>query len=75
MIFENSESYMKKWKVRLMSKQESLKFLQGLIDEVENWTKEDIERGRKLMEKIEINKDDPMTIQNEKFKGTRFELE
>lgn len=31
-----------------MSKQESLKFLQGLIDEVENWTKEDIERGRKL---------------------------
>ena len=35
-----------------MSKQESLKFLQGLIDEVENWTKEDIERGRKLMEKI-----------------------
>ena len=52
MIFENSESYMKKWKVRLMSKQESLKFLQGLIDEVENWTKEDIERGRKLMEKM-----------------------
>lgn len=35
-----------------MSKQESLKFLQGLIDEVENWTKEDIERGRKLMEKM-----------------------
>ena len=24
-----------------MSKQESLKFLQGLIDEVENWTKEE----------------------------------
>ena len=36
-----------------MSKQESLKFLQGLIDEVENWTKEDIERSRKLMEKME----------------------
>lgn len=36
-----------------MNKQESLKFLQGLIDEVENWTKEDIERSRKLMEKME----------------------
>lgn len=40
MILENLESYMKKWKVRLMGKQDSLKFLQGLIDEVENWTKE-----------------------------------
>ena len=62
MIFENSESYMKKWKVRLMSKQESLKFLQGLIDEVENWTKEDIERGRKLMEKI--YKEEPKEVEN-----------
>lgn len=59
-----------------MNTQTSLKYLQSLIDEVENgWVKEDIERARKLMEKIEINKDDPMTIQNEKFKGTRFELE
>ena len=57
-----------------MNTQTSLKYLQSLIDEVENgWVKEDIERARKLMEKIEINKDDPMTIQNEKFKGTRFE--
>ena len=31
-----------------MTKQESLKFLQSLIDEVENWTKEDIERAQKL---------------------------
>lgn len=59
-----------------MNTQTSLKYLQSLIDEVENgWAKEDIERARKLMEKIEINKDDPMTIQNEKFKGTRFEWE
>lgn len=59
-----------------MNTQTSLKYLQSLIDEVENgWMKEDIERARKLMEKIEINKDDPMTIQNEKFKGTRFEWE
>ena len=57
-----------------MNKQKSLKFLQGLIDEVENGlTKEDIERGQTLMEKIKIDKEDPMTIQNEKFKGTRFE--
>lgn len=62
MIFENSESYMKKWKVRLMSKQESLKFLQGLIDEVENWTKEDIERGRKLMDKMK--KEEPKEVEN-----------
>lgn len=62
MIFENSESYMKKWKVRLMTKQESLKFLQSLIDEVENWTKEDIERGRKLMEKI--YKEEPKEVEN-----------
>lgn len=62
MILENSESYMKKWKVRLMSKQESLKFLQGLIDEVENWTKEDIERGRKLMEKMK--KEEPKEVEN-----------
>ena len=34
-----------------MNKQKSLKFLQGLIDEVENGlTKEDIERGQKLMD-------------------------
>nr|DAE32359.1 MAG TPA: hypothetical protein [virus sp. ctviY17] len=59
-----------------MNTQTSLKYLQSLIDEVENgWVKEDIERARKLMEKIEINKDDPMTIQNEKFKGTCFEWE
>lgn len=59
-----------------MNTQTSLKYLQSLIDEVENgWVKEDIERARKLMEKIEINKDDPMTIQNEKFKGARFEWE
>nr|DAG92455.1 MAG TPA: hypothetical protein [Herelleviridae sp.] len=45
-----------------MSKQESLKFLQGLIDEVENWTKEDIERGRKLMEKI--YKEKPKEVEN-----------
>lgn len=45
-----------------MSKQESLKFLQGLIDEVENWTKEDIERGRKLMEKME--KEAPKEVEN-----------
>lgn len=62
MILENLESFMKKWKVRLMSKQESLKFLQGLIDEVENWTKEDIERSRKLMEKME--KEEPKEVEN-----------
>lgn len=62
MIFENLESFMKKWKVRLMNKQDSLKFLQGLIDEVENWTKEDIERGRKLMEKME--KEEPKEVEN-----------
>ena len=62
MIFENSESYMKKWKVRLMTKQESLKFLQSLIDEVENWTKEDIERAQKLMEKME--KEEPKEVEN-----------
>ena len=45
-----------------MSKQESLKFLQGLIDEVENWTKEDIERGRKLMEKMK--KVEPKEVEN-----------
>jgi hypothetical protein len=36
-----------------MSKQDSLKFLKSLIDEIRNGlTKEDIERGQKLMEKI-----------------------
>ena len=45
-----------------MSKQESLKFLQGLIDEVENWTKEDIERAQKLMEKID--KEEPKEVEN-----------
>lgn len=45
-----------------MSKQESLKFLQGLIDEVENWTKEDIERSRKLMEKMK--KEEPKEVEN-----------
>ena len=45
-----------------MSKQESLKFLQGLIDEVGNWTKEDIERGRKLMEKMK--KEEPKEVEN-----------
>ena len=39
-----------------------MKFLQGLIDEVENWTKEDIERGRKLMEKI--YKEEPKEVEN-----------
>ncbi len=62
MIFENLESFMKKWKVRLMTKQESLKFLQSLIDEVENWTKEDIERAQKLMEKID--KEEPKEVEN-----------
>ena len=45
-----------------MSKQESLKFLQGLIDEVEDWTKEDIGRGRKLMEKMK--KEEPKEVEN-----------
>lgn len=45
-----------------MNKQESLKFLQGLIDEVENWTKEDIERAQKLMEKID--KEEPKEVEN-----------
>ena len=59
-----------------MNKQRSLAYLQSLIDEAQNgWTKEDIEQAQKLMEKTEIDKDDPMTIQNEKFKGTRFEWE
>lgn len=59
-----------------MNEQKSLKFLQSLIDKVQNgWTKEDIERAQKLMEKIEIDKEDPMIIQNENFKGTRFEWE
>lgn len=63
MIFENSESFMKKWKVGLMSKQESLKFLQNLIDEISNGlTKEDIERGQKLMEKIK--KEEPKEVEN-----------
>lgn len=62
MILENLESFMKKWKVRLMTKQESLKFLQSLIDEVENWTKEDIERAQKLMEKID--KEEPKEVEN-----------
>ena len=46
-----------------MSKQESLKFLQSLIDEIGNGlTKEDIERGQKLMEKIE--KENPKEVEN-----------
>lgn len=46
-----------------MSKQESLKFLQGLIDEIRNGlTKEDIERGQKLMEKIK--KEEPKEVEN-----------
>lgn len=45
-----------------MTKQELLKFLQSLIDEVENWTKEDIERCQKLMEKIE--KEEPKEVEN-----------
>ena len=54
---------MKKWKVGLMSKQESLKFLQSLIDEINNGlTKEDIERGQKLMEKIK--KEEPKEVEN-----------
>ncbi len=63
MILENSESCMKKWKVRLMSKQDSLKFLQSLIDEIRNsLTKEDIERLQKFMEKID--KEDPKEVEN-----------
>ena len=54
---------MKKWKVRLMSKQDSLKFLQSLIDEIRNsLTKEDIERLQKFMEKID--KEDPKEVEN-----------
>lgn len=54
---------MKKWKVGLMSKQESLKFLQSLIDEISNGlTKEDIERGQRLMEKIK--KEEPKEVEN-----------
>lgn len=45
-----------------MTKQESLKFLQSLIDDVENWTKEDIERSQKLMEKID--KEEPKEVEN-----------
>lgn len=45
-----------------MTKQESLKFLQSLIDEVENWTKEDIERAQKLMEKMK--KEEPKEVEN-----------
>ena len=45
-----------------MTKQELLKFLQSLIDEVENWTKEDIERCQKLMEKIE--KEESKEVEN-----------
>ena len=46
-----------------MSKQESLKFLQGLIDEISNGlTKEDIERGQRLMEKIK--KEEPKEVEN-----------
>lgn len=45
-----------------MSKQESLKFLQSLIDVRNCLTKEDIERGQKLMEKIE--KEEPKEVEN-----------
>ena len=47
-----------------MNKQESLKFLQSLIDEVcnNNWTKEDIERAQKLAEKIK--KEEPKEVEN-----------
>ena len=46
-----------------MSKQDSLKFLQSLIDEISNGlTKEDIERGQKLMEKIK--KEEPKEVEN-----------
>ena len=46
-----------------MSKQDSLKFLQSLIDEIRNdLTKEDIERGQKLMEKIK--KEEPKEVEN-----------
>lgn len=63
MILENLESFMKKWKVKLMSKQDSLKFLQSLIDEIRNGlTKEDIERGWKFMEKM--GKEEPKEVEN-----------
>ena len=63
MILENSENFMKKWKVKLMSKQDSLKFLQSLIDEIRNGlTKEDIERGWKFMEKM--GKEEPKEVEN-----------
>lgn len=46
-----------------MSKQDSLKFLQSLIDEIRNGlTKEDIERGQKLMEKIK--KEEQKEVEN-----------
>ena len=45
-----------------MNKQESLKFLQSLIDEVNGRTKEDIERGQKLAEKIK--KEEPKEVEN-----------
>lgn len=46
-----------------MTKQESLKFLQSLIDETRNGlTKEDIERGQKLMEKMK--KEEPKEVEN-----------
>lgn len=46
-----------------MSKQDSLKFLKSLIDEIRNGlTKEDIERGQKLMEKIK--KEEPKEVEN-----------
>lgn len=46
-----------------MTKQESLKFLQSLIGETRNGlTKEDIERGQKLMEKMK--KEEPKEVEN-----------
>lgn len=46
-----------------MSKQESLKFLQSLIDEIRNClTKEDIERLQKFME--EMKKEEPKETKN-----------
>lgn len=46
-----------------MNTQKSLAYLQSLIDEVQSgWTKEDIERAQKLMEKME--KEEPKEVEN-----------
>ena len=45
MIFENLESFMKKWKVRLMTKQEDIERAQKLMEKIDKEEPKEVENS------------------------------